>query len=54
MLINKVADDNNKAYILEVDLEYLLKLHNLHADYSLAPENIKITSDVIRLYKTIT
>ena len=28
--------------ILEVDLEYPKELHNLHNDYPLAPENIKL------------
>ena len=28
--------------ILEVDLEYPKSLHNLHSDYPLAPEQIKV------------
>ena len=31
---------NGKGCILEVDLEYAIKLHDLHNDYPLAPENI--------------
>ena len=30
------------SYFLEVDLEYPEDLHNLHNDYPLAPERIKI------------
>ena len=33
---NKEAD--NKAYVLEVDLEYPNELHDLHNDYPLARE----------------
>ena len=31
----------NMSCILEVDLEYPKDLHNLHNDYSLAPERVK-------------
>jgi hypothetical protein len=34
-------DDADTGYLLEVDLEYPMELHNLHKDYSLAPENRK-------------
>ena len=30
------------GYILEVDLEYLQELHDIHNDYRLAPEKIII------------
>ena len=35
--------------ILEVDLEYPDKLHDLHNDYSLAPEKIKCKNEVEKL-----
>ena len=35
-------DDDNFAYILEVDLEYPEHLHDLHSDYPLAPENMTV------------
>ena len=31
-----------RSYTLEVDLEYQSELHDLHNDYPLAPENIKV------------
>ena len=35
--IVSVPTDSSEGYILEVDLEYPPELHNLHADYPLAP-----------------
>ena len=36
--------------ILEVDLEYPEGLHNLHNDYPLAPEKVKVTEDMLSEY----
>ena len=38
------------GYLLEVDLEYLNKLHELHNDYPLAPEKLAVSSDVLSKY----
>ena len=38
------------GYILEVDLEYPDKLHNLHNDYPLSPEKLDITYDMLSNY----
>ena len=35
------------GYIIEVDLEYLEKLHLLHNDYPLAPEKLAIPDDMM-------
>ena len=35
-------DDSDVGYTLEVDLHYPKELHNLHNDYPLAPEKIKL------------
>ena len=37
-----VSGDSNEGYIFEVDLEYPSDLHNLHNDYLLAPETLKV------------
>ena len=38
------------GYLLEVDLEYPDKLHRLHSDYSLAPEKLAVSSDMLSKY----
>ena len=40
--MNTICEDNPEDYILEVHFEYPEKLHNLHNDYALTPEKIKI------------
>ena len=43
-------DDSNKGIILEVDLEYPKELHNLHNDYPVAPEKMKINPNILSNY----
>ena len=40
--LTKYEEDSRKGLILEVDLEYLEELHDLHNDYPLAPEKVKV------------
>ena len=40
--IKNYEKDNDKGYILEVDVEYAKNLHDLHIDLSLLTERIKI------------
>ena len=47
MLIKK---DSSTGYILEVDLEYPKKLHDIHNDYPLAPEKINIPKEWLSDY----
>ena len=48
--LNKYHDESKKGLILEVDLKYPKKLHNLHNDYPLAPEKIKVTDNMLSKY----
>ena len=43
----KYKEDNKKGLILEVDLEYPQELLDLHNDYPIAPEKMKITKEMI-------
>ena len=47
MSINKKSD---VGYILEVDLKYPDKIHDLHNDYPLAPEKLPVTNDMPSKY----
>ena len=45
-----ISEDSPVGYILEIDLEYPWKLRNLHNDYPLAPEKLKISRDMLSKY----
>ena len=47
MSINEKSD---VGYILQVDLKYPYKLHELHNDYPLAPEKLAVTNDMLSKY----
>ena len=42
-----ISGNSQTGYILECDLEYLKKLNDLHSDYPLCPEKIKISNDML-------
>ncbi|XP_041377266.1 uncharacterized protein LOC121389682 [Gigantopelta aegis] len=48
--IAQVPDDASEGYILEVDLDYPHELHDLHNDYPLAPEKLKVTEEMLSTY----
>ena len=48
--LSKFDYESEKGLILEVDLEYPEELHNLHNDYPLAAEKIKVTEDMLSPY----
>ena len=47
---NSVSENSSIGYFLEIDLEYPSKLHDFHNDYPLAPEKLKISSDMLSKY----
>ena len=50
MDLAKYNENSKKGLILEVDLEYPEGLHNLHNDYPLGPEKVKVTEDMLSDY----
>ena len=48
--VGKYTDDSKKGMILEVDLEYPKELHDLHNDYPLGPEKVKVTNEMLSDY----
>ena len=46
----KYKEDSEKGLILEVDLEHPEELHDLHNDYPLGPEKVKLTNDMLSDY----
>ena len=46
----KYKEDSKKGVILDVDLEYPQELHDLHNDYPLAPEKMKVTKEMLSPY----
>ena len=50
LLLDDYTDDSDKGLILEVDLEYPKELHDLHNDYPLAPEKVKVERDMLSTY----
>ena len=51
--LSKYNDESEKGLILEVDLEYPEELHDLHNDYPLAAEKIKVTEDMLSPYSRV-
>ena len=45
-----IIDKNPMGYLLEVYLKYPDELHELHNDYSLAPEKLAFSSDILSNY----
>ena len=48
--VNSISEKSPIGYFLEVDLEYLDELHELHNDYPLAPKKLAVSSDMLSKY----
>ena len=48
--MNSISESISIGYILEVDLEYPSKLHELHNDYPLATEKLEISKTMFSNY----
>ena len=49
--MNKYTSNTSKEYVLEVDLEYLKELQELHNDDPLAPDKIGIKREMLADYQ---
>ena len=48
--LGKYKADGKKRLIPEMDLEYPQELHNLHNDYPVSPEKIKVSNSMLSEY----
>ena len=48
--LGKYKADGKKGLILEVDLEYPRELHNIHNDYPVTPEKVKVSKNMLSAY----
>ena len=48
--VNSISEKSKIEYFLEIDLEYPKELHELHNDYSLAPEKLAVSGDMLSKY----
>ena len=46
---NFIEENSSDGYILEVDLEHPDKLHEMHNNYPLAPEELGINHNILQM-----
>ena len=49
--LGKYKADGKKGLILEVDLEYPQELHDIHNNYPVAPEKVKVSNNMLLCYQ---
>ena len=49
--LNEYTSNSSKGCVLKVDLEYPKELHELHNDYPLAPDKMKIRREMLSEYQ---
>ena len=49
--LNKYTNNSSKGCVLEINLEYLKELHELHSDYLLVPDEIEIKREMLSQYQ---
>ena len=48
--LGKYYENSKEGLMLEVDLEYPNDLHEIHNDYPVAPEKLKVSKDMLSEY----
>ena len=48
--LGKYKEDGKNGLILEVDLEYPQELHDLHNDYPVCPEKVRVSNNMLSGY----
>ena len=48
--LGKYKADSKKGLILEVDIEYPQELHDMHNDYPVCPEKVKVSKNMLSAY----